>query len=371
MSAGAPPVLAIDVAPLGERFHTGIANVAKYLAREALRDPDVEPLFFMNRAQVPRALVEALLDLDSGDVLWWKLSHLAASPDFGRDLNRPHIALYPATKTHRRLFPFEAQIVHDLTTLVTPQHHTGETNRFWQSRMQADLLSSDLIVAVSQSTLADVHDYFPAARNIPHVVAPLAPCCGEALAPGDGREVEPYVLVLGTLEPRKNVGVVLQTLSNHPALLDRAKFVFVGRWGWGAEAQEIVAGFGLEDEVRRGRILFTGFVGEAAKNQLLANAGLLIYPSRYEGFGLPVLEALSFGVPVVTSYSSSLMEAGGPHAVYADFDSADALAALIEAQLSSRNDANLRTARKVWARRFTWEKTYTVIKTAALRLARP
>lgn len=119
--------------------------------------------------------------------------------------------------------------------------------------------------------------------------------------------VEPYIVVLGTLEPRKNGALVLQYLARNPAFADRFKVVFVGRDGWLREKDKL-----LLDAERAGvpadRIVFTGFLDERDKTVLLYNASFCVYASFFEGFGLPVLEATVLGKIVVCSSASSMPE---------------------------------------------------------------
>jgi glycosyltransferase involved in cell wall biosynthesis len=356
------PVFALEISPLGERRHTGIANVTKALASEMLSDESIEARFFFQRAETPRETVESILKLDGGEILWWLAGRLDARPKFRPGPGRTPVGLFPATKRHRRLFPFEVLIVHDLTAITAPHLHTPEAARFWQERALVDMLSSDLIVAVSQSTRIDIETYFPQARQIPCIVAPLA--AAQTIANGVRRSAEDFVLVLGTLEPRKNVDLVLEVLSENPDLFDAAKFAFVGRSGWGETIATLVGKYGLTDRVASGDIIFTGFVSDPARNALLANARLVVYPSRYEGFGLPVLESLACGAPVLTSFSSSLPEVGGEVAEYCDFDSKDSLVAKLKSMLARPDhDSAQRTA---WAGQFTWANTYRRIRDAAL-----
>jgi glycosyltransferase involved in cell wall biosynthesis len=184
-----------------------------------------------------------------------------------------------------------------------------------------------------------------------------------------------YVLVLGTIEPRKNVRFVFQCLSEHRELLRRYKFVFVGRWGWGESAQKLLQTYDLLDDASSNAIVFTGFVSDAARDALMAYARVVVYPSRYEGFGLPVIEALSVGTPVITSYSSSLPEVGGDVTIYCDISSSQQLYQALEEvaikhTMSEHVEEGKRHARITWARSFSWNETFRKIKDAALELAR-
>lgn len=363
------PIVALEISPLTERHHTGIANVTRNLAANLLGDESVDGRFFINRSEVARPLVERILTLDDGGILWWVAGRTSASSELDFDPDQTAIGIYPGHKWHRRLFPTEALIVHDLTTLLQPHYHTEEAVEFWQAQLLADMLSSDLIVTVSQSTLTDIQTYYPQVAAIPKVVAHLAPTISDT--PPASAPVEPFVMVLGTLEPRKNVEVVLEVLSRRSDLLERARFVFVGRWGWGLDAQKLISAYGLAPAIESGRIAFTGFLADAARDALMRNAACVLYVSQYEGFGLPVLEALASGTPVITGYGSSLPEAGGDAAHYCDVGSAQSVAEALQMVLASPEirSASAAAGRKAWAAQFSWETTYKRIRDAALSVA--
>jgi glycosyltransferase involved in cell wall biosynthesis len=364
------PVLALEISTMGERFHTGLANVTKALAREMLGDTGIEPHFFFSRQALPRALVERVVRTDGSEILWWAAARTALAVDFDYDPNRKTIGVYPGCKRHRRLFPTEVLIVHDLTTVITPQFHATEAIEWWQAHQLADILSSDLVVAVSESTRLDIRTYYPQASAIPCIAVPLASCCGPVAALPEGVSIRPYVLVLGTLEPRKDVEAVFRCLAEQQELLAQADFVFAGRWGWGPSAQELIARYHLGDAFAAGRIRFVGFVSDPVRDHLLGFARCVVYPSRYEGFGLPVVEALGLGTPVITSYSTSLPEVGGDVAIYCDTSSPEALAQALAQLLRARaTDPAFVQAAKTWAASFTWSKTYQRIRDAALDVA--
>ena len=302
----------LDIAPLQETEWTGIPNVAAKLAEQMLGDAEIEPRFFYNRHEIPLALIEKLLKVRSGPLLRWAAGRYVFKPALSDPRTADRIwGLHSNIKFARRLFPVEGVIVHDLTTIVTPQHHTAETNAYHQTKFFGDLMSSDVIFTVSHSTAADVADFYPETRDIPIVVSHLGVDWGHipAALKADAGPLEDYLLVLGTLEPRKNVGIVLDLLKARPSLAEDMRIVFGGRVGWGNAFEHELEVRGLTALADSGRILQTGFITEAAKYSLFKHARAVIYPSVYEGFGLPVAEAISLGAPVVTT--ALLQPAGG------------------------------------------------------------
>jgi len=165
---------------------------------------------------------------------------------------------------------------------------------------------------------------------------------------------EQFLLYLGTIEPRKNI----QALIKAYALLCREKgfchkLVLAGDMGWKNEGlRELIQGLSLEDSIR-----FTGYVEDSDLPALYTLADLFVFPSLYEGFGLPVLEAMACGLPVVTSNVSSLPEVAGDAAVLIDPHSLDAIADGMRRMLVDRELRTKCIERGFErAKMFTWEK---------------
>ncbi len=176
---------------------------------------------------------------------------------------------------------------------------------------------------------------------------------------------ERYILFVGTLEPRKNVTTLLRAFAmlRSDRAQDELKLVVAGGRGWGSEDfSATTAALGLGDHVR-----FTGFVDDDDLPALYRGAALFVYPSLYEGFGLPVLEAMACGTPVITSNRSSLPEVAGDAALLVDPTQPEALAAAMTSLLQDGEQRQALCARGlVRAREFTWdavaEKTLAVYR---------
>ena len=275
------------------------------------------------------------------------------------------VGLHTNMKFARRVFPIEGQIVHDLTTVVTPDYHTAETNAYHQEKFYGDLMSNDVTFCVSASTAADVRTFYgdmPGSIVVSHLGADW-----DHIAPEIGAlhvDAEKYVFILGTLEPRKNVRDILNLLAEYPELTRRYRFVFGGRVGWGDAFEAQVEKLGLSALLESGRILKTGFVSEATKYLLIKNARLVIYPSLYEGFGLPVAEAISLGTPVVTTPSSSLPEVGRELAFYFTPGDGESLHDAVTKALDAKPDSARREAMEQWRDHFSWDRCYRTIRDA-------
>ena len=359
--------LYIDISTLQEAHYTGLAMVTARLCAEALGDSSVEPAFFFGRYEIPTQVVETLLAGGFGRLFNWAVGHYRFERSLpGIDSGRRVYGLHTNTKMARRLFPIEGSIVHDLTTVVCPQYHGRDTNQYHNQRWLGDLMSDDIIFAASQSTATDIRTFFPETAATPLIVthwgvdwSHIEPAFQEAFD-----DVEPYILVLGTLEPRKNLSVVLDLLQAQPQIARMFRIVISGRFGWGQKLESDLEARGLGRLVETGRIVNAGFVSETAKYALIRNAAALVYPSVYEGFGLPVAEAISLGVPVVTTAASSLPEVGGEFAFYFDGETVVSLEKALAAALRqsrvyvSRSGESL----EAWKARFSWARAYRLIR---------
>ncbi|MCG6918090.1 MAG: glycosyltransferase family 4 protein [Deltaproteobacteria bacterium] len=165
---------------------------------------------------------------------------------------------------------------------------------------------------------------------------------------------ESYLLFTGTLEPRKNITGLLEAYGNARAR-ESLKLVITGKKGWlYKEIFETVKQLNLTD-----RVVFTGFADDDDLPSIYSMAKVFVYPSLYEGFGLPVLEAMACGVPVITSHMSSLREVTGEAAILVDPQNVEALAKSIDDIVFSTKENYERLSRASVARaaKFTWEKT--------------
>ena len=163
-------------------------------------------------------------------------------------------------------------------------------------------------------------------------------------APGPDAPEPPYVLFVGTVEPRKGLPTLLAALRRCPPGT-APRLVVAGPAGWGPELD--TDGIGTE-------VVRTGFLTDERLRGLVAGAAALALPSRYEGFGLPVLEALASGTPVLASDIPVLREVGGGHARYLPGDDVDAWAEALSAAAEARS-AHDPAPGIAWARRWTWD----------------
>lgn len=165
---------------------------------------------------------------------------------------------------------------------------------------------------------------------------------------------KPFLLAVGTIEPRKNLGTLFEALTLLPATM---QLVVVGRSGW--DSSSIL---GRIDELGLGgRVIRLGYLPDDALPGLMAAAAAVVYPSCYEGFGLPVIESMATGVPVVASDLPVFREIGGDAVVYFDPRKPDDLAGAIEYAMSSASSEQSRALRKQRAARFDWQESARIV----------
>ncbi len=350
----------LDVSPLLEEQWTGIPIVAAGLAGAMLAHFPARLHFFLGEAVISQDVVADALRRRTG--LFLLRAQQTGRARVGtlpilQPAAGPTLGVFPSVKPIRRAFSVECSVFHDLSTLVLPYFHIKGNVDHHMEAMMADIASNDVVVAVSQASADDLVAYLgvdPArlvvARN--GVTWPESFDVEAANQRGPAG-AEPYVLILGTREPRKNVMLVFDMLAAYPALLDSHRFVFTGKMGWLEEQHALPAS--LETARGSGRILFTGFVDDFTKYRLLAGAEATLYPSLFEGFGLPVLESLSAGTPCAASWSSSIPEAGGACCTYFDPLSAEDMHRALAELLARRDRGALRRACLAHAASFTWE----------------
>jgi glycosyltransferase involved in cell wall biosynthesis len=163
----------------------------------------------------------------------------------------------------------------------------------------------------------------------------------------------PYVLFVGTLEPRKNLVRLVRAYRSFAATGAPHRLVLGGPMGW--QSQALLRELELEAP---GEVVMTGRLGARDLDALYRAADAFVYPSLYEGFGLPVIEAMSRGAPCVVSTSSSLPEVAGEAAIPVDPLSVGAMAEAIERVLTDPGlAARLREAGLKRAARFSWDQT--------------
>jgi glycosyltransferase involved in cell wall biosynthesis len=257
--------------------------------------------------------------------------------------------------------------VHDLSWLHPEAGTPQPLARFLAPVVERSVDSAATVFTVSEAVRREVIDHYsvPADRVI--VASNAAADHFHAAVPLDDDALvtfglrRPFILSVGTIEPRKNLQVLFEALRLLPPSLQLG---VVGRSGWdGPSILRTVEELGLA-----GRVVRLGFVPDESLPRLMASAAAVVYPSRYEGFGLPVIEALATGTPVVASDLPVFREVGGASVLYFDpVDSVD-LAETIELAVTSAEDDSIRWTRQGRARQFDWKTSASIVAQRLLEL---
>lgn len=377
-----PIAVAIDVAAVPERP----AGAGRYVlelvralgGRESValtllaRRDDVERW----RALAPRARLVGVLPRHRGLRLAgerWALGPLLAA------LRGPRVEVFhgPHYGLPRPLWLPSVVTVHDVTFLEHPEWHERAKVAWFSRALREAARRAEVLVCVSEHT-ADGLRRRLAPRGevvvVPHGVdrRRFSPARGAAEEDADARilaelgVLPPYVLHLGTLEPRKAVDVLLTAFERvapaHPGL----SLVLAGAPGWGVEG--LVRR--LEGSPAGSRVRRLGYVEDRAVPALLRRAAVVAYPSLEEGFGLPALEALACGTPLVTTAGSAMAELADGAALLARPGDADSLAEALAEVLSGSPEVAARRQRGLEiAGRRSWDAVAAAHE-AAYRRAR-
>jgi glycosyltransferase involved in cell wall biosynthesis len=357
---GDPLRVAIDAVPLIDT-RTGVGRFVEETLTRLSSDTTLDLVAFgwplggkdAMRAALPRRVRTGRLPM-AGPPLraaWRRVSAPPIELWTGRVdvVHGPNFVVPPAWRAG------ELVTVHDLTVLNHPELCTADTLEF-PSLLQRALDRGAWVHTVSDFVREEVIDRLrvPAARvvTIPNGVTPAPP--GDARRGRELARSDRYVLAVGTIEPRKDYPRLLDAFDRIASSRDDVTLVIAGPEGWGADA--------FRDAVRRSthrdRVIRLGWVTDHDRNALLRGATVFAYPSIYEGFGLPPLEAMSAGVPVVTTRTGGITEVVGDAAILVEPGDTDALAYALERVIDDDAKASdLRARGLANIERFSWDRT--------------
>lgn len=252
--------------------------------------------------------------------------------------------------------------IHDLSIYLWPESHPKERVRHLSHEIEKTLQRTSAIITDTHYTRAEVAQFFSFPIERIHAV-PLA--CSAEFQPRTHAELAPvlqhynledrnYVLFIGTIEPRKNISTLIDAYAQLPqAVKLRYPLVIIGHKGW--KSDEIHTK--MKKAEREGWLRYLGFVPGDALPVILSGARLFCFPSLYEGFGLPVLEAMASGVPVIASNASTLPEVGGSAALYHDPNDVDDLVELLKKGLEDTTwQGDAITQGIARAKEFSWQR---------------
>lgn len=279
-----------------------------------------------------------------------KLPETLAANDI---VHSPSPAAVPPAKAPQRL----VVTVHDLAFVVHPALFPPQWRLMYRAALARAVRTADAIVTVSRHTAEDLLRHTRVDRTKIHVT-PLAASLPQTHKPVEDvlerlKVRQPYVLYSGTLEPRKNLVRLVRAYRRMASRGAPHVLVLAGPMGW--RPQALMAELAAEGP---GSIVLTGSTPAEDLDALYRGAAVFAYPSLYEGFGLPVLEAMARGAPCVVSTASSLPEVAGEAAVPVDPQSVGAMAEALERVANDRALAERLSAAGVErAKLFSWDET--------------
>ena len=251
-------------------------------------------------------------------------------------------------------------VVHDLAILRTPQNFTLQKRLLMRAMLSRSVAAASVIGTVSEASRRDIVNLLGVSPDrialFPCAAHPSCkPATPEVVAEIRGRYgiTRPYVLTVGTLEPRKDLLTVLRAFDRiEQGTLDH-DLVVVGGRGW--RDRWLVQA--LEERSRNHRVKWLGYVPESDLVALYTGADVFVFASTLEGFGLPVLEAMACGLPVVASDVAALREVGGEIPVFVSPGDDAAFARAVTRAIASRNDSSARADGIARASKFSWTRT--------------
>lgn len=265
--------------------------------------------------------------------------------------------------------PLRAQVprvvtIHDMTFFDHPEWHERAKVMFFRRAIRTAATKADALITASAAAAERIREILSPdvpLHLVPHGVDadrfhPLDPEDAEAAAHDEAARAHmrirpPYAAFIGTLEPRKDVPSLVRAFDAIAARNPDLSLVLAGAPGWGMDAIEAAIG----ESKHRSRVRRVGYIAEEEKVALLRGAAVVAYPSREEGFGLPVLEALACGAPLVTTSGSAMAEVVGDAACLVTPADMDELAEALEEIVRGGPAVEDRRRRGLaLATRYTW-----------------
>jgi len=348
--------IVIDYRP-ALRTRTGVGEHIHQVARELARSGGDEITLVSSSwkdrlpanisAELPRVrLVDRRIPVSALNLAWHRLRWPPVEVIAGGEYDvahSPHPLLLPSRSA--------AQVItiHDLDFLSHPERTSAEIHRDYPALVKMHAERADAIIVVSRFVAGEVQQRLGVPAGRISVSMNGAP---EWTTPPAAVDAGGYILFVGTLEPRKNVGGLLKAYGRLLARMPHApKLVIAGRSG------ENGAGplHGMDEATLAGRVDYRGYVAPDQRESLYKHAQVLVLPSFDEGFGMPALEAMAAGVPVIVANRGALPEVVDDAGLLVDPEDPESIATAIERMIGDRNLRETCAARGLArARHFTW-----------------
>jgi len=350
--------------------YTGLGNYSRYIIRILCHFyPQNEYILFAPKRRINEQLNSLFNQYKQIQVVyplqyvWKKLSSLWRIWRVTTRIKNDDIQIFHGLSNELPLNIHKSKVksvvtIHDLIFLKYPQYYKPIDRRIYTYKFRKACQNADKIIAVSECTKKDIIHFFNTPENKIEVIYQG---CDDTFLKKESQEKkrevkekynlpEQYILNVGSIEDRKNILLAVEALALLP---QNIHLVIVGkRTPYTQKVELAVQKHKLENRVH--------IYSNVSFNDLPAfyqQAEIFVYPSKYEGFGIPILEALHSGVPVIGATGSCLEEAGGPHSLYAHPEDASGLAQLFSLILSSpEKKAEMIETGREYAKQFSEKK---------------
>jgi glycosyltransferase involved in cell wall biosynthesis len=231
--------------------------------------------------------------------------------------------------------------VHDLSPLLFPQETSTQILEVFKAKMSWSVKECDKIICVSQSTANDLQTLYKVSSSRISVIPEALP--SRLLISPRKKNISPFVLAIGARQPRKNITALVTAFTLYQSKYNLPQTLIIV----GEKPDHVIT--------NNPQIIFTGHISDQELVDYLSSASVFVYPSLYEGFGLPILGAFYHKVPVVASNCSSIPEVTGRAAILVDPKNMDSIASGISQALKDKNKLITKGTDRL--KRFSWDKT--------------
>lgn len=268
-----------------------------------------------------------------------------------------NFVVWPISKSKRAW-----SIIYDVSFIEYPEYSEPKNRKYLMKFVGQTVKRSEKIITISENAKREILEHYPDSKGKIEIINPAVD--HEQYFPRNKNDISQvkkkynisgsYILYTGTLEPRKNIVGIINAyakLTNH--IKDKISLVLAGGAGW--LDTEI---YNKLEEYKSLNIIKTGYIDDEDLPALYSGASVFVYPSYYEGFGMPPLEAMACGTPVITSSSSSLPEVVGNAGIMVKPDDINSLTLNIEKVLKDKILSSDMTEKGIiQAKKFSWEKS--------------
>lgn len=347
-------------------------KLASFLPQIAKNDDFYYLFNFFRHRSVKKQLVKKIIDTKSnvyykifslpGNIKEWMLGNIVPFTNFwARGMDLYH-AIDFLSFDHGLKVP-QILTVHDLTFVKFPKHLGRKMSSRYTKMLRRSCEEAKVIIAVSRATKNDLIKYFSIPRDKIKVIylgveERFRKRLSQKMLISKMAKYKihfPFVLFVGTIEPRKNIKNLLLAFDEYQRIYKNKtlRLVLIGKNGWNTREIEAV----YNNLPSKSKVVFLDCVSDDDLLYFYQSASVFVYPSMYEGFGLPVLEAMASGVPVITSNISSLPEVGGKAVSYIDPNNFREIARAINKVVSDKRIANnMIKASFLQSKKFSWKK---------------